>query len=245
MNRTERDSQRVEPLPEGQRRRVLANARRISHARHGQTKLGYLWPAPGPAATPSFAWHTSRAAACLENIIRADFRGTVQSDGYAAYPAFVRQQQHQRRKRSNHLAACWAHASRGLHRRPRNHPANLRLAPPPMRGATAPSHTNPERILHGRRSYKSAPLPNRTQTTRKQSRPAFAQRRARRTKHHNLAPNPRRHPMHPPAPTSRKAQWAKPSPTPSNNGPPSNTSSPTAKSRLTTTESKTPSAPPR
>ena len=54
-----------------------------------------------------FPWATSRAASCLDRIIPADFNGTVQCDGYSAYPAFA--------KRSGGriaLAACWAHARR-------------------------------------------------------------------------------------------------------------------------------------
>ena len=34
-----------------------------------------------------FHWDTSRGAGCLENVIAADFKGTIQCDGYAAYEA--------------------------------------------------------------------------------------------------------------------------------------------------------------
>ena len=81
---------------------------------NGQTKLGYLWTCARPGGDTVFAWHTSRAAACLENIIPADFRGTVQSDGYAAYPAFVRQHNTSAGNEAITLAACWAHARRGF-----------------------------------------------------------------------------------------------------------------------------------
>jgi transposase len=40
---------------------------------NGQTKLGYLWTCARPGGDTVFAWHTSRTAACLENIIPADF----------------------------------------------------------------------------------------------------------------------------------------------------------------------------
>jgi len=36
-----------------------------------------------------YRWETSRAAACLDQIIPVDFTGTLQCDGYAAYPSFA------------------------------------------------------------------------------------------------------------------------------------------------------------
>ena len=77
---------------------------------NGQTRQGYLWACKRPGADVSFTWATSRAARCLDRIIPADFQGTVQCDGYQAYPSFA--------KRSDGriaLAACWAHARRKFH----------------------------------------------------------------------------------------------------------------------------------
>jgi transposase len=77
---------------------------------NGETKQGYLWTCKRPGADTTYTWATSRAAACLDHIIPADFSGTVQCDGYAAYPSFA--------KRSDGritLAACWAHARRKFH----------------------------------------------------------------------------------------------------------------------------------
>ena len=54
-----------------------------------------------------YRWETSRAAACLENIIPPDFAGTLQCDGYAAYRAFANA-----RGQSIRLAGCWAHVRR-------------------------------------------------------------------------------------------------------------------------------------
>lgn len=81
---------------------------------NGETKLGYLWSCARPGGDTVFAWHTSRAAACLENIIPADFRGTVQSDGYAAYPAFTRAHNTRAGSEAIVLAGCWAHARRAI-----------------------------------------------------------------------------------------------------------------------------------
>lgn len=73
---------------------------------HGQTKQGYLWTCKRPGGDTFFTWATSRGARCLERIIPADFSGTVQCDGYSAYPAFARGSE------GITLAACWAHVRR-------------------------------------------------------------------------------------------------------------------------------------
>jgi len=74
---------------------------------NGETRQGYFRACKRPGADVSFVWKTSRAARCLDHIIPANFNGTVQCDGYSAYPSFA--------KRSDGritLAACWAHARR-------------------------------------------------------------------------------------------------------------------------------------
>ena len=81
---------------------------------HGETKLGYLWACARPGGDTVFAWHTSRAAACLESIVPSGFRGTVQCDAYAAYPAFVRGHNAAAGAEAITLAGCWAHARRGF-----------------------------------------------------------------------------------------------------------------------------------
>jgi transposase len=72
---------------------------------NGETKLGYLWTAHAPGSDVVYRWQTSRAAACLENIIPVDFKGILQCDAYAAYPSFAR-------GRKITLAGCFAHARR-------------------------------------------------------------------------------------------------------------------------------------
>jgi hypothetical protein len=81
---------------------------------HGETKLGYLWTYSVPGGDTVFDWQTSRAAACLENIIPVDFRGTLQSDGYAAYGAFVRGHNARAGNEAIVLAGCWAHVRRAF-----------------------------------------------------------------------------------------------------------------------------------
>ena len=74
---------------------------------HGKTKLGYLWTCGVPRGDVIFHWEVSRAATCLENIIPADFRGTIQCDGYEACDCFAK-----RRGEKIVLAGCIAHVRR-------------------------------------------------------------------------------------------------------------------------------------
>jgi len=73
---------------------------------NGKTKTGYFWTTSRPGGDAVYRWETSRAAACLDKVLPVDFKGTVQCDGYTAYPSFAR------RKKHIQLAACWAHARR-------------------------------------------------------------------------------------------------------------------------------------
>lgn len=73
---------------------------------NGKTKTGYFWTTSRPDGDVLYQWETSRAATCLDNVLPVDFKGTVQCDGYSAYPSFAR------RKEQIQLAACWAHARR-------------------------------------------------------------------------------------------------------------------------------------
>ncbi|SKB09460.1 Transposase [Prosthecobacter debontii] len=73
---------------------------------HGQTQQGYLWTCKRPRADVCFTWARTRSGTCLGNIIPTNFSGTVQCDGYAAYPAFARS------RAGLTLAGCWAHARR-------------------------------------------------------------------------------------------------------------------------------------
>src|SRR5262249_25468418 len=74
---------------------------------HGQTKLGYLGASGRPGGDVFYSWHTSRAAECLNSILPADFKGTVQCDGYSGYRSFAGS-----RNGAIVLAGCWAHMRR-------------------------------------------------------------------------------------------------------------------------------------
>jgi len=77
---------------------------------HGKARQGYLWTCSRPGGDVFYRWETSRAAACLDNLIPVDFQGKLQCDGYAAYRAFANG-----RKEKIELAGCWAHARRKFH----------------------------------------------------------------------------------------------------------------------------------
>ena len=77
---------------------------------NGKTKQGYLWTCSRPGGDVFYRWETSRAAACLDNIIPVDFTGTVQCDGYSAYRSFANG-----RNGAIELAGCWAHVRRKFH----------------------------------------------------------------------------------------------------------------------------------
>ncbi len=77
---------------------------------NGQTKMGYLWTVSHPQREQLFfQWHTSRAAACLQELVPQQFAGIIQCDGYSAYDSFARSEG---RAGKITLAGCWAHARR-------------------------------------------------------------------------------------------------------------------------------------
>jgi len=77
---------------------------------NGKAKHGYLWTCSRPGGDVFYRWETSRAAACLNNIIPVDFNGTLQCDGYSAYRSFANG-----RNGTIELAGCWAHVRRRFH----------------------------------------------------------------------------------------------------------------------------------
>jgi hypothetical protein len=73
----------------------------------GRCGQGYLWVASVPGQGVVFEWHASRAARCLDSLLGPGYQGKLQSDGYSAYPAFVK-------NKAVELFGCWAHARRGF-----------------------------------------------------------------------------------------------------------------------------------
>ncbi len=75
---------------------------------HGKTRTGYLWAANRPGFETFYQWQTSRSAACLKELAPDGFEGTLQADGYTAYPSFLKG------RMKIALARCWAHARHGF-----------------------------------------------------------------------------------------------------------------------------------
>jgi hypothetical protein len=73
----------------------------------GRTRQGYLWTGSRPKGDVFFHWETRRATACLDQVVPANFTGTLQCDGYVAYRTFA----HPRDPKII-LAGCWAHVRR-------------------------------------------------------------------------------------------------------------------------------------
>jgi transposase len=73
----------------------------------GRCGQGYLWAASVPGQGVVYEWHASRAARCLDSLLGSGYQGKLQSDGYSAYPAFVK-------NKAVGLFGCWAHARRGF-----------------------------------------------------------------------------------------------------------------------------------
>jgi len=76
---------------------------------HGTTKQGYMWATHISGGDVVYHWHPGRSADCLKQIVPETFSGTLQCDGFSAYPAFKK-----RHGRDIRLAGCWAHARRGF-----------------------------------------------------------------------------------------------------------------------------------
>ena len=74
---------------------------------NGRCSKGYLWVYLAPGKAVLFEWHTSRASNCLDEML-SDYNGIVQSDGYSAYNAFLKNNP----QANIELAACMAHARR-------------------------------------------------------------------------------------------------------------------------------------
>ena len=130
---------------------------------NGQTKQGYLWTAHRPGGDAFYRWETTRAAACLDNVIPLNFTGIIQCDGYAAYPAFAGA-----RTAPITLAGCWAHVRRkfydSLEQSPRTGGWLLRQIQHLYRiEAHLREHRAGPRLRAAKRAHQSRPIVERLQ----------------------------------------------------------------------------------
>lgn len=73
--------------------------------KRGGTTQGYLWVISRPGADVVFDWRLSRRHGELTSLLQG-FKGILQSDGYEAYPSYVRAHE------GLVWVGCWAHARR-------------------------------------------------------------------------------------------------------------------------------------
>ncbi len=66
-------------------------------------------PRAGHKGDILYQWHTSRKATCLDELLGKNYRGNLQTDAYAGYPAWAAG------KDGIDLSNCWAHAHREFH----------------------------------------------------------------------------------------------------------------------------------
>jgi transposase len=74
----------------------------------GKSQQGYLWVYSRPKSDVLFEWRTSRGRAGPEEFLK-DFRGKLQTDGYAAYESLAKV------RGDLTLVGCMAHVRRGFH----------------------------------------------------------------------------------------------------------------------------------
>lgn len=72
---------------------------------------GYLWAYHTPEVGVLFEWHPSRAAECLDPMLKG-YEGLLQSDGYVGYTSWLNHKKHSAESAAIIHAACWAHARR-------------------------------------------------------------------------------------------------------------------------------------
>ena len=88
--------------------------------RRGGTSEGWLWVISRPGEDVVFDWRLSRRHGELTSLIEG-YRGILQSDGYGAYEAHVREHPEVT------WVACWAHARRKFFEAEGEHPKAVRL----------------------------------------------------------------------------------------------------------------------
>lgn len=88
----------------------------------GKLKPGWFWPLYGDRDEVVFTFAASRGRQHIETVLRQDFRGTLLSDGYAAYARYAQQSE-----QVTH-AQCWVHSRRQFIEAEAQEPAAVREA---------------------------------------------------------------------------------------------------------------------
>ncbi len=81
---------------------------KASRSEKGKMQTGYFWPIYGEDHEVVFTFNKSRGRQHIEDVLKKQFKGTLITDGYAAYARFAKQT-----KDITH-AQCWVHSRRTL-----------------------------------------------------------------------------------------------------------------------------------
>jgi transposase len=112
-NWTQRAINLLKPIADSQLQQVLQSKVlamdetpiKAGRKQKGKMKSTWFWPIYGENDEVVFTWSTSRGTAHVEEQLKG-FKGTLLTDGYAAYDCFVKN------KPEVTLAQCWAHTRR-------------------------------------------------------------------------------------------------------------------------------------
>ena len=113
-NWTKRSIELLRPIVESQLRHILQSkvlamdetGIKAGRQSKGKMKSGYFWPIYGEDDEIVFTYSESRGRQHIEHQLKAEFRGTLLTDGYAAYARYVAQTE------GVIHAQCWAHSRR-------------------------------------------------------------------------------------------------------------------------------------
>ena len=86
---------------------VKAGRKKQKDQKHGKMKSGWYWPIYGNHKEIYFHFSPSRGSEVVKNLLK-DFKGTLLTDGYAAYASFVAAMQ------DIIHALCWSHGRRSV-----------------------------------------------------------------------------------------------------------------------------------
>lgn len=114
MNWVKRTIELLRPIVEAQCRHILLSKVltmdetpiKAGRACKGKLKQGYFWPLYGEDHEIVFTYSDSRGRRHIEETLKSQFRGTLLTDGYAAYARYVEITQNVIH------AQCWAHCRR-------------------------------------------------------------------------------------------------------------------------------------
>ena len=115
-NWCKRSIELLRPIVESQLRHVLQSKVlamdktpiKAGRQHKGKMKQGYFWPVYGEDDEIVFTYSDSRGRQQIETLLNQSFKGTILTDGYAAYARYVKQTE------AVTHAQCWVHCRRKL-----------------------------------------------------------------------------------------------------------------------------------